>query len=156
MFINETLSGTVRDGHLFSQERFPLIVGKTRSCKTNKPFYVNDLCDCYPLTQWMWLDRFCGPKKMRTLPQFWVAFAGGRLRNSAHWRRRIWLASVIVHVLEELFKNPAVIRSHQTQSELWAVVLSDREHHHPEKWLTNSWEHGRWPPATTLTSTWRL
>lgn len=60
--------------------------------------------------------------KMRTLPQSWVAFAGGRLRNSAQWRWMIWLASVIMHVLEELLKNPAVIRSDQIKSELWAVV----------------------------------
>ncbi len=62
-------------------------------------------------------------RETRTLPQFRVAFAGGRLRNSAQWRSIIWLASVNTHVLEELLKKPAVIRSDQIRINLSFELL---------------------------------
>ncbi len=57
-------------------------------------------------------------RKTRTLPQFRVAFAG-----SAQWRWVIWLASVNTHVLEQLLKKPAVIRSDQIRINLSVELL---------------------------------
>ncbi len=62
-------------------------------------------------------------RKTRTLPQFRVACASGRLRYSAQWRWIIWLASVNTHVLEELLKKPAVIRSDQIRINLSFELL---------------------------------
>lgn len=50
------------------EERFHLIVGQTRHSKNIQPTHVHDLCDYYPLTQWMLFDRFCGPKKCEPFP----------------------------------------------------------------------------------------
>jgi len=122
MLTNETLSGTLRERHLFSQGRFCLIVSETRHCKTIQTLYVNDLCDCYPLTQWMLLDRFCGCKKCEPFPSSGLRFrvgGWGTPLNDAGWSDwLVWSCTC----WRSCSKTPQSFDHIRIQSELWAVV----------------------------------